>query len=117
MSDVPDLATPVAAPTSGVGVDTSRLASRANLEAAGKKFEAVFTSMMVKAMRAPHLAEDLFGSKGLDTFREMQDQNFAKSMAEHAPLGIGKAMTDFLSKSQTNLQASAAAATTEGKTS
>lgn len=109
MSDLPALNTPVAAPTPGVGVDTSRLSSRANLEAAGKQFEAVFTSMMVKSMRAPHLAEDIFGSKAGDTFREMQDQQFAKTMADHAPLGIGKAMTEFLSKSQSNLQAAAPA--------
>ncbi len=28
----------------------------------------------------------------------MQDQRLAQSMAEHAPIGIGKAMTDFLAK-------------------
>lgn len=111
MNDLPALPTPAAAPSQGIGVDASRLSSRANLEAAGKQFEAVFTSMMVKSMRAPHLAEDIFGSKAGDTFREMQDQQFAKTMAEHAPLGIGKAMTAFLSKSQANLQP---ATTTEG---
>ncbi|MBP2278104.1 MULTISPECIES: rod-binding protein [Sphingomonas] len=107
MSDIPAI-TPVAAPaiSAGVGVDTSRLQSRANLEAAGKKFEAVFTNMMVKAMHSTHLAEDtLFGSKGMDTFKDMQSTQLAQSMAEHAPLGIGKAMTDFLAKSQKGLQA------------
>ena len=106
MSDVPAL-TPIAAPaiSTGVSIDTSRLQSRANLEAAGKKFEAVFTKMLVKAMHSTHLAEDtLFGSRGLDTFKEMQDAQLAQNMAEHAPLGIGKAMTDFLAKSQAALQ-------------
>ena len=104
MSEVPALP-PVQGPLQGIGVDTSRLQSRANLEAAGKKFEAVFTGMMVKAMRSTHLAEDdLFGSKGLDTFKEMQDTQFAQGMADHAPLGIGKAMTDFLARSQKGLQ-------------
>ena len=97
------------APTTGIGLDTSRLASRANLDKAGKQFEAVFAGMMLKSMRQAHLAEDLFSSKGLDTFREMQDQQVAQSIAEHAPLGIGKAMTDFLAKSQANLQPDAAA--------
>jgi flagellar protein FlgJ len=32
----------------------------------------------------------------------------AESMAEHTPLGIGKAMTDFLSKSQSDLNQTAA---------
>ena len=103
MTDIPAL--PAAGgPTTGIGLDTSRLASRANLEKAGKQFESVFAGMMLKSMRQAHLAEELFSSKGLDTFREMQDQQVAQSMADHAPLGIGKAMTDFLAKSQANLQ-------------
>lgn len=87
-----------AAPTTGIGVDTRRLASKGNLDAAGKQFEAVFTAMMVKSMRSTHLADDLFGSKAADTFKDMQTTQLAGAMAEHAPLGIGKAMTTFLSK-------------------
>ena len=86
-----------------VSTDTSRVASRANLEAAGRQFEAVFTQMMLKSMRQPHLAEDLFASKARDTFRDMQDQKLAQTMAETAPLGIGKAMVAFLSKAQAGL--------------
>jgi flagellar protein FlgJ len=111
VTDIPNLSTAAAtSPTSGIGVDTSRLTSRANLDKAGKQFEAVFSGMMLKSMRQAKLAEDdLFGSKALDTFREMQDQKLSQSMAEHAPLGIGKAMTDFLAKGQAALQAPAAA--------
>lgn len=90
-----------------VSTDTSRLASRANLEKAGKQFEAVFTQMMLKSMRAPHLAEGLFDSKAGETFRDMQDQKLSVAMADAKPLGIGKAMVDFLSKSQEALQAPA----------
>ncbi len=108
MTEIPPLpATPsaTAGPTTGIGIDTSRLSNRANLEAAGKQFEAVFTAMMVKSMRSTHLAEDtLFGSKGMDTFREMQDTQVAQNMAQHAPLGIGKAMTDFLGKAMAPAQ-------------
>ena len=108
MTDIPNLSAAAATPTSGIGVDTSRLTSRANLDKAGKQFEAVFSGMMLKSMRQAKLAEDdLFGSKALDTFREMQDQKLSQSMAEHAPLGIGKAMTDFLAKGQAALQPTA----------
>jgi peptidoglycan hydrolase FlgJ len=112
VTDIPNLSaaapSPLASPTSGIGVDTSRLTSRANLDKAGKQFEAVFSGMMLKSMRQAKLAEDdLFGSKALDTFREMQDQKLSQSMAEHAPLGIGKAMTDFLAKGQAALQPTA----------
>ncbi len=116
MSDIAPLpalpATGIDAPN--VSTDTSRLASRANLEKAGKQFEAVFTQMMLKSMRAPHLAEDLFGSKAQDTFREMQDQKLSETMATAKPLGIGKAMVDFLARSQAALQTDAGATATEG---
>jgi flagellar protein FlgJ len=98
MSDIPAIS--AVQPTTGISTDTSRLGSRANLEKAGKQFEAVFVGMMMKSMRQAHLASDLFESKGLDTFREMQDQKVAQSMADTAPLGIGKAMVDFLAKAQ-----------------
>ena len=104
MTDVPNLSAPPA-PTTGISLDTSRLTSRANLDKAGKQFEAVFTGMMLKSMRDAKLTDgDLFQSKAGDTFRDMQDQKLAQSMADHAPIGIGKAMTDFLAKSQPALQ-------------
>jgi len=94
-------------------MDTSRLASKENLEAAGKRFEAIFVGMMLKSMRTASLGEGLFDSKAGQQFRDMQDQQLAQSMAAHAPIGIGKAMTDFLAKSQ-SLEAAAPAA--EGST-
>jgi len=105
---VTDIAAPKAPATTGIGVDTSRLSNRANLEKAGKQFEATFTAMMLKSMRSTHLAEDLFSSKALDTFKDMQDKQIAQTWADKAPLGIGKAMTEFLAKSQSALQTAAA---------
>lgn len=92
-----------------VSKDTSRLATRANLEAAGDKFEAVFTQMMLKSMRSVHLADDIFSSQAIDTFRDMQDQKTAQVMAEHHPLGLGKAVVDFLARAQPGLAAPPAA--------
>ena len=101
-----------AAPISGTAgasaQDASRLKSQSNLKAAGEKFEAVFTGMMLKSMRQAKLADPLFDSKAIDTFTEMQDAQVTKAMAEHTPLGIGKAMTDYLSKSQPDLNQGAA---------
>ncbi|MGU3389539.1 rod-binding protein [Sphingomonas sp. M1A8_2b] len=93
--------------TTGISTDTSRLKSKDNLDKAGQKFEAVFTGMMLKSMRQAKLADPIFDSKAIDTFTDMQDGLIAKSMAEHTPLGIGKAMTDFLSKSQSDLNPAA----------
>lgn len=95
------MTTPIPIPTSGISSDTSRLASTANLKKAGEKFEAMFTGMMLKSMRQAKLADPLFDSKALDTFTEMSDAKVAQAMAEHQPLGIGKAMTDFLAKGKT----------------
>lgn len=81
-----------------VSTDTSRLGTKANLDSAGKKFESIFTGMMLGAMRKTKLADGLFESNALTQFRDMQDQQTARAMAEHAPLGIGKAMTEFLAK-------------------
>ena len=52
-------------------------------------------------MRTASLGEGLFDSKASRQFRDMQDQQLAQSMAAHAPIGIGKAMTEFLSKAAT----------------
>lgn len=89
-----------APPTGGVSQDTSRLGSKKNLEAAGQRFEAIFVGMMLKSMRQAKLGDGLFDSKAEDQFRDMQDEQLAQSMAAHAPMGIGKAMVDFLSRAQ-----------------
>ena len=103
-------AAPIGAASGGVSTDTSRLASKENLEAAGQRFEAIFVGMMLKSMRAAKLSEGLFDSKAQDQFRDMQDDKLTQSMAAHAPIGIGKAMTDFLAK------AAATEAPAEGST-
>ena len=102
MTGLPKLAD-IASPSAGA-VDTSRLANEKNLKAAGERFEAIFTGMMLKSMRSTHLADDLFGSKAQDQFRDMWDQKTVEAMASHTPLGIGKAMTEFLARGQTALQ-------------
>jgi flagellar protein FlgJ len=108
--------------TGGISADTSRLGGKDNLEAAGKRFESIFVNMMLKSMRQAKLGDGLFDSKASDQFRDMQDQQLAQSMAEHTPIGIGKAMTDFLSraaKAQPDATAPAAPAAPapEGSTS
>ncbi|WHU01654.1 rod-binding protein [Sphingomonas sp. NIBR02145] len=110
---------PIGSPSGGVSTDTSRLANKENLEAAGQRFEAVFTGMMLKSMRQAKLGDGLFDSKGEDQFRDMQDQQLAQSMAVHAPIGIGKAMTAFLAKSmktETAAEPGTAPTATEGGT-
>ena len=88
---------------------------RDRLRTAAQQFEAVFLRQMIGSMRQAKLTDDnLFESKALDTFRDMQDQQVAKTMSEQAPIGIGKAMVDFLSKSQSALQPSTPPAASVG---
>jgi len=84
----------------GVSNDTSRLKSDANLAAAGERFEAIFTGMMLKSMRSAKLADGLFDNKAGEQFRDMFDGKIAESMAQHSPMGIARAMTEFLAKTQ-----------------
>ena len=95
MTQVP---APVSKLTGSVSTDTARLGTRDNLDKAGEQFEAIFTRMMLSSMRKAKLAESLFESQALDQFRDMQDQQLAENMAAHTPMGIGKAMTEFLAR-------------------
>ena len=88
----------IAGTAGGVSNDMSRLQSRENLEKAGQRFEAIFVGMMLKSMRSASLATGIFDNKAGEQFRDMQDGKLAESMAATAPIGIGKAMTDFLAK-------------------
>lgn len=103
MSNVPVSLPPapgITGTAGGVSNDASRLASAGNLEKAGQRFESIFTGMMLKSMRQAKLADGLFDNKAGEQFRDMADAKVAESMAVHTPLGIGRAMTDFLQKSQ-----------------
>ena len=100
MTGIPASAAPITGTVGGVSNDTSRLASQGNLDKAGQKFEAIFTGMMLKSMRAAKLGDGLFDNKAAEQFRDMFDGKLAESMAVTTPLGIGKAMTEFLSKAQ-----------------
>ena len=87
----------------GIASGLGRTATKENLNKAGEQFEAVFTGMMLASMRKAKLADPLFDSKAIDTFRDMQDKMVAGSMAQHSPIGIGRAMTDFLARAQPDL--------------
>jgi flagellar protein FlgJ len=110
VTDIPSPTQRSAQPTAGISTDTSRLTSNANLKKAGQQFEAVFINMMLKSMRQASLGDGLLDGKNSETFRDMQDKQVSESMAAHQPIGIGKAMTDFLAKSQKALQDASATA-------
>lgn len=62
---------------------------RAKLTAASKQFEAIFVrQMLAEARKADFGGDDLLGGKGLDTFRQMQDERFAEIASESGVFGL-----------------------------
>lgn len=102
MSIVPALPSSIAGSPSAAA-DTSRLANKENLQKAAAQFEALFINQMLKSARAAKLGEGLFDSEALNQFRDMQDAKLSETMAVHTPMGIGKALTDFLAKGRPDL--------------
>ena len=83
--------TPVSAPllatrslSASHGTDRERLAS------AAKAFEAIFVRQMLSAARQAGFGDSLIGGQGLDTFRSMQDSQFADMTAQTGTLGLAK---------------------------
>lgn len=103
MSGVPALQTPIAGSPS-VAADTSRLASKDNLAKAAAQFESLFIHQMLKSARAAKLDDGLFDSEALNQFQDMQDAKLAENMAVHTPMGIGKALADFLAQNRPDLK-------------
>ena len=103
MSAVPSIKAPLTGSPSVVG-DTSRLATKDNLTKAAQQFEALFIHQMLKSARAAKLDDGLFDSEALNQFQDMQDAKLSETMAVHTPMGIGKALTDFLAKNRPDLK-------------
>lgn len=88
---------PLAATVTG-GVE--RLAGRASsaqdiqtLREAALQFESLFTQMMLQSMRATEFGDDLTGSSG-GMYRDMLDQEVAKSISKAGGLGLADMMIE-----------------------
>lgn len=103
MSTVPNVQAAIVGSPS-VATDTSRLASKDNLTKAATQFEGLFIHQMLKSARAAKLGDGLFDSEALDQFRDMQDAKLSETIAVHTPMGIGKALTEFLSRNRPDLK-------------
>jgi flagellar protein FlgJ len=79
MTSISPLSPASAAPANG---------DRAKLTAAAKQFEAIFVRQMLAAARKTSFGEDLFGSQGMETFRQMQDERFADIAAQTGAFGM-----------------------------
>ncbi len=81
-----------AAPGFALGTLPSTQGSdRARLAAAARQFEAIFVRQMLAAARKSDLGGDsLLGGPALETFRTMQDEQFADQAAQHGSFGLAR---------------------------
>ena len=83
--------TPVSAPLLATGsLSASHGTDRERLASAAKAFEAIFVRQMLSAARQAGFGDSLIGGQGLDTFRSMQDSQFADMTAQAGTLGLAK---------------------------
>ncbi|MEZ5743516.1 MAG: rod-binding protein [Sphingomonadaceae bacterium] len=75
-------------------IDAARLAAppaasqREELAEAARRFEAIFVRQMLVAARKSDFGGDLFQSEGMDTFRQMQDEQFAEIAGKTGAFGL-----------------------------
>jgi len=71
-----------------VSTQTPRASDREQLGDAARKFEAIFIRQMLAAARKTDFGGDLLSSEGLDTFRQMQDEQFADIAGKSGAFGL-----------------------------
>ncbi len=70
---------------------------RAQLAAAAKQFEAIFVRQMLAAARKSDFGGNTLGGQGMETFRTMQDENFADLAADTGAFGLARMIEKQLS--------------------
>lgn len=81
--------TPLSAPIMQIGkVPQAQGSEREQLAAAAKQFEAIFLRQMLASARKADFGEPLLGGQAMDTFRTMQDDNFADIAAGSGAFGL-----------------------------
>lgn len=80
---------PVSSPLLATGsLASARGTERERLAQAAQQFEAIFVRQMLAAARKTEFAAELSSSQAMDTFRTMQDENFADIASKTGALGL-----------------------------
>ena len=105
--------------TAASGLSGAVDSTRAKLSGAAKEFEAIFVRQMLASARKANFGDELTGSGAMDTFREMQDSQFADLTAKTGTLGLAKQieahMAKFIGTVTTAATTTAGAAADAGK--
>lgn len=84
--------------TNSATLSAPRTSEREKLSAAARQFEAIFLRQMLAAARKTDFGGDLLSGEGLNTFRQMQDEQFASIAAETGTLGLAAMIEAQLSR-------------------
>lgn len=74
------------------GSNLNSQTSKDELKAVAEQFEAIFVEQLLKAARQSNLADGLFDNEEVETYRDMLDKEYAKSIATNTSLGIASAI-------------------------
>ena len=104
------ISTPTTASTAasaGTSATAAGAADGGKLTGVAKQFEAIFVRQMLAAARKTSFGgeESLLGGKGMDTFRQMQDERFADIASDTGAFGLGKMIETHLARLLGNEQA------------
>ncbi len=92
----------IAPPSSPAAVNAPNLLGaapdREKLKKAAQAFEAILVRQMLQSARSANFGDELFASKGLETFNAMQDERFAQITAESGKLGFANMIEAQLSR-------------------
>jgi flagellar protein FlgJ len=82
----------VTVPLAPIGGATPSTAAteRAELATAARQFEAIFVRQMLAAARKSEFGGNLLSGQGEQTFRQMQDENFADLAANRGAFGLAQ---------------------------
>jgi flagellar protein FlgJ len=83
--------------TTGTATATSG-ATPEQIKQAAQKFESMLLRQMLAESRKVDFGNTLFTNEGTKTFREMQDSNFADTVAKRGTLGFAKMIEAQLSR-------------------
>lgn len=85
------------APASGANA-AAKADAKAEVKAMAADFEAIFVRQMLTSMRTASLGEGIFDGQGMEEFRDMQDAQLAKNMAEKGVFGVADLLSRHLDK-------------------
>ena len=73
-------------------VNKNQFSNSLSLEKVAKDFESLYVHQMMKSARSAKLAETIFNSEAQETYQNLLDQEYSKSLANNHNFGIAEAL-------------------------